>query len=56
MTPRDQLAAAIRDSGLSASAYARQVLIREPRSLRRWLTGETKIPQQIIAFLNREKV
>ena len=56
MTPRDQLAAAIKTSGLSASAYARTVLIREPRTIRRWLAGDSPIPQSVIAFLNQEKV
>jgi hypothetical protein len=54
MTPRDQLAAAIKKSGLTQQDYARQVLKREARSVRRWLAGG-KIPQVIIAFLNQEK-
>src|SRR4030067_1533606 len=33
------LGAAITSSGISASAYAREILIREPRTIRRWLAG-----------------
>ena len=54
MTSRDQLVAAIKSSGLSQQAYAREILKREPRSLRRWLAGG-KIPQVIIQFLDQGK-
>lgn len=48
-----RLRAAIVASGLSASAYARQVLIRAPRTVRRWLAGDSPIPQAVREFLKR---
>lgn len=48
----EQLRHAIRQSGLSSSAYARQVLVREPRTIRRWLAGQSPIPAAVVAFLN----
>lgn len=47
------LRAAIDHSGLSNSAYARQVLVRDPRQLRRWLAGQP-IPEAVGRFLERE--
>ena len=47
------LKAAIDRSGLSNSAYARQVLVRDPRQLRRWLAGQP-IPDAVGRFLERE--
>ena len=46
-----QLRAAIEKSGLSATAYAKQILIRNPRTLRRWLRGDSPIPEAVRAFL-----
>jgi hypothetical protein len=42
---------AIRQSGMSASRYARRVLIRNDRTVRRWLAGESPIPDAVRAFL-----
>jgi hypothetical protein len=42
------LRAAIERSGLSSSEYARAVLIRDPRSVRRWLAGELQIPRAVL--------
>ena len=56
MTPRDQLAAALKLSGMTQQRYASEILLRPARTLRRWLTGDSPIPQSVIAFLNREKV
>lgn len=42
--PANLLRSAIEASGLSASAFARQVLLREPRTIRRWLSGESPVP------------
>lgn len=47
MTLRDWLAA----SGLSARAFARLTL-RDDRTVRRWLSGETHVPKAILAFLD----
>lgn len=58
MTDADQqalglslLQRAIAASGLSASRYAREVLIRDERTIRRWLTGESPIPQAVLDYL-----
>lgn len=48
-----QLRAAIKASGLSASAYARQVLIRSPRTVRRWLAGDSPLPEAVREFLRK---
>lgn len=45
---RDQLRAAIAASGLSISEFARSVLVRDPRTLRRWLSGERPIPRHVL--------
>lgn len=51
MTPIETLKRAILDSGLSSSAYAREVLVRDPRSLRRWLAGHSPIPKAVLEYL-----
>lgn len=48
-----RLKAAIDRSGLSNSAYARQVLVRDPRQLRRWLAGDSPIPDAVRDYLER---
>lgn len=53
MSDRAQLLAAIRASGMTAATYARSVLIREPRTVRRWLAGQAPIPQAVREFLAR---
>lgn len=45
------LRACIAKSGMSNSAYARDILIRPPRTIRRWLAGDAPIPHQVMAFL-----
>lgn len=47
--PRTILAAAIARSGLSARAFARHVLTRDERTVRRWLSGESPIPRDVLA-------
>ena len=42
---------AVRTSGLSAQAYARKILIRNPRTVRRWLAGDSPIPEAVRAYL-----
>jgi hypothetical protein len=44
---RERIAA----SGLSARKFARDVLLRDERTVRRWLAGESPIPEPVIAFL-----
>ena len=46
-----QLRALIERSGLSASAFAREVLVREPRTLRRWLAGDSPIPMVVVQWI-----
>lgn len=41
----------IDESGLSASEFARSVLIREPRTIRRWLAGDSPIPDVVIEWM-----
>lgn len=51
MTDVDRLRAAIKASGLSARQYAKTVLLREERTCRRWLSGESPIPKAVLVFL-----
>ncbi len=41
----------VSESGLSQTRFAREVLIRAPRSVKRWLAGETSLPQDVRAWL-----
>lgn len=45
---------AIKASGLSSRRYAETVMIREPRTVRRWLTGESPIPDAVIRWLMKQ--
>jgi hypothetical protein len=54
MPPAQQVALlrrALALSGLSARAFATQVLIRDERTVRRWLKGDSPIPAPVVAFL-----
>lgn len=42
---------ALTNSELTASDYARTVLIRGPRTMRRWLRGESPIPEAVRDYL-----
>jgi excisionase family DNA binding protein len=42
---------AIHRSGLSARQFARQVLVRDERTVRRWLAGEYPLPDMVTAKL-----
>ena len=44
---------AVRTSGLTAEKYAHTVLMRNPRSLRRWLDGSSPIPTAVRDYLDR---
>lgn len=46
---------AIAASGMSARQYAVTVLLRDERTVRRWLAGDSPIPEAVVAFLNREQ-
>jgi hypothetical protein len=41
----------IEESGLSARRFAREVLRREERTVRRWLAGDSPIPRIVVEFL-----
>lgn len=55
MTDRDLLAKAIEASGLSARRFAAEVLLRDERTVRRWLSGESPIPEPVLRFLKDAK-
>lgn len=54
MTGIELLRAAIASSGLSARQYAAQILLRDERTVRRWLAGDSPIPAPVVAFLERD--
>ena len=51
MSDLERLKAAIAASGLSSTQYARTVLIRDPRTCRRWLAGHSPIPKSVLEYL-----
>lgn len=53
MSPAELLRKRIDESGLSARRYATEVLIRDERTVRRWLEGD-RIPNVVMDFLRRE--
>ncbi len=48
---RDLLARVIASSGLSVRQWAKQVVLREERTVRRWIAGDSPIPQVVVEFL-----
>ena len=54
MTDRDLLEQAIKRSGLSARAFAIQILWRDERTVRRWLSGESPVPAVVADRLREE--
>ena len=52
----DLLRSRIEASGLSARRFALEVLLREDRTIRRWLDGKSPIPKVVLAWLGRPKV
>lgn len=47
MSDADLLRRAIAASGLSVRKFARDVLTRDPRTLFRWLSGESPLPRAV---------
>lgn len=45
------LKARIVQSGLTTSAFAIECVLRDPRTVRRWITGESPIPQVVVDWL-----
>lgn len=53
MTDVELLRARILASGLSARRFAREILTRDERTVRRWLAGKSPIPKAVIQFLEK---
>jgi len=49
------LRSAIKVSGLSARRFAVEVLIRDERTIRRWLRGDSPIPAIVLERLAHER-
>lgn len=47
----DLLKQRIEESGLSSTAFAEDVLLRDSRTIRRWLSGDSPIPAQVMDWL-----
>ncbi len=41
----------IQESGLSTSRFAVEVLVRDPRTVRRWLSDDSPIPKRVLEWL-----
>jgi hypothetical protein len=54
MNDPELLAAAIKASGLSARQYAERVLVRDERTIRRWLAGDSPIPKVVREMLQAQ--
>lgn len=55
MTAQQLLIEAIERAGLSARAFARDVVWRDERTVRRWLSGDSPIPK-VVAERLRESL
>lgn len=55
MTDPELLAQAIAASGLSQRRFAVEVLMRDERTVRRWLAGDRPIPAAVRRFLKRDQ-
>ncbi len=51
MRDADLLRRAIEASGLSARRFATEILLRDERTVRRWLAGDSPIPDAVMEFL-----
>lgn len=49
------LRTSIEASGLSARRYAAEVLLRDERTVRRWLAGDSPIPEPVVLFLLKQQ-
>ena len=52
--PTALLRDAIAASGLSARRFAVDVLLRDERTVRRWLAGDSPIPAAVVRFLESQ--
>lgn len=53
MTDAEILSAAIKKSGLSVRRFAREVLVRDPRTVWRWLAGDNPLPRTVRELCER---
>jgi hypothetical protein len=51
MTDSELIQSAIATSGLSARKYAEMVLLRDERTVRRWVAGKSPIPKVVREML-----
>ena len=47
MDDKELISKAIEVSGLSVRRFAREILVREPRTVWRWLAGENALPTAV---------
>jgi len=52
----DLLRSRIEASGLSSKRFAVEVLLREDRTIRRWLDGKSPIPKVVLQWLKQPEV
>lgn len=52
MTDAEKLRLVIERSGMSARAFATDILMRDERTIRRWLAGDRKVPAIVVRFLD----
>jgi plasmid maintenance system antidote protein VapI len=55
-TPQEILKIRIKESGLSATRFAREVMWRNERTIRRWLNGDSPIPEVVMARLVNPRI
>lgn len=48
---RALLEARLKESKMTTTEFAHEVLTRDARVIRRWLSGDAPIPQRVITFL-----
>lgn len=46
----------IAESELSTSRFAVEVMIRQPRTIRRWVSGESPVPKVVVEWLEAPQV
>lgn len=51
MEDKELVRAAIKHSRKSVTRFATEDLVREPRTVRRWLAGDAPVPQLVRRFL-----
>lgn len=53
MTDAELTRACLTRFGGSASAFAREIVVRDPRQVRRWLAGTSELPKAVRDFLTQ---